>query len=301
MRKAQGSLEYLILIVAVLIVAALAVYLSSTSAGGQTDVAMVTSCKQAATTCKILLRTNANDPCNVCDVQCLDPRTGRDIFSNTDGCGAACSMCKEGDVAMMSQPVAAFDVPCCTYGRACTVDGSPSSDPILQLVGYDWVILGTALSGQTVQYTADALVGGYMSLTVTNSQGGTDSVEKTIVINAAPNPEITPKPIVNCQPILGGPTPAPVTPAPSPTGTYKSFCLSSGNNVDPDNSGVTYSWTCGNGQTGDGSMIICSYACPGLMGCTFQKTVTLTVTETGGCGETTTDTIICTESGCADA
>ncbi len=64
-----------------------------------------------------------------------------------------------------------------------TLNGSTSTDPDGPIATYSWLINGQTLSGQTISYTFTA-VGEYpIKLTVTDSQGQTDSIQKTVKVS----------------------------------------------------------------------------------------------------------------------
>jgi len=84
--EAQGSLEYLILIAAVLIVAGVTVLFISSSASGSKSSAMYSSCQQAAINCGAKHVLNPNDPCGFCNAQCVDPTSEMEIFPGAIKC-----------------------------------------------------------------------------------------------------------------------------------------------------------------------------------------------------------------------
>ncbi|MFH0986431.1 MAG: PQQ-binding-like beta-propeller repeat protein [Candidatus Micrarchaeota archaeon] len=68
--RAQGSLEYLIIIAAVIAVAAIVVlFLTGSSGTVNTDVSL---CKQAASDCSVEIATSPGSPCSYCDGVCGD-------------------------------------------------------------------------------------------------------------------------------------------------------------------------------------------------------------------------------------
>ncbi|MEM3411928.1 MAG: hypothetical protein QW735_01235 [archaeon] len=94
--KGQGALEYLVLIVAILVIAGVVVFLITSSGGAQSKTALFNSCKQAALECKLLRQGSPNDPCKVCDVQCVDS-SGKDIMAPWGGSAITC--CKKYNFA----------------------------------------------------------------------------------------------------------------------------------------------------------------------------------------------------------
>jgi hypothetical protein len=113
MAKAQGSLEYMIIIAVVLAVSAVVVtYMTNAMAGQKTSVS-ISSCKQAAIDCKSSKMLSPNDPCIACNTACKDSSgielfdgatycctAGRPdmIYPNSTGCGAGytTTTCSDG-------------------------------------------------------------------------------------------------------------------------------------------------------------------------------------------------------------
>ena len=89
--KAQGSLEYLIIIAAVLVVSGVAVmFMAGVTSSGKESV-MYSSCQEAATQCRLLRVANPNNPCLICEEQCKDPTSGVELFEGAEAC------CKAGN------------------------------------------------------------------------------------------------------------------------------------------------------------------------------------------------------------
>jgi len=98
--RAQGSLEYLIIVAAVLAVSAVVVVFVSGMFGSvKPD---VSKCKSAATMCANKMITTQNPSCSECDVACVDS-SGKDVMSGTPGGGLACYYCKHGKPTQISQ------------------------------------------------------------------------------------------------------------------------------------------------------------------------------------------------------
>lgn len=97
MRKGQGSLEYLIIIAAVLSISAIIVLFLTGFFQGQSEAAMFAQCKQAATSCRSAKLLTPNDPCTICEDQCVDFH-GNDLIAGIPTCveGSACWFCKQG-------------------------------------------------------------------------------------------------------------------------------------------------------------------------------------------------------------
>jgi len=86
MIKAQGSLEYLIIVAAVIAIAAVVVFTMSGILSSQSSSASIATCKQAAIDCKASRMLAPNDPCFSCDTACSNPATGKEIFAGAVYC-----------------------------------------------------------------------------------------------------------------------------------------------------------------------------------------------------------------------
>jgi len=100
--KAQISIEYLILIAAVLAITAIVVAMVTNVFSGQQSDVQYQMCRQAAASCALSLKTNSQAECSSCADQCMDVRDRTDIISRDDidvACkktDSACGMCKQG-------------------------------------------------------------------------------------------------------------------------------------------------------------------------------------------------------------
>ncbi|MEM3411929.1 MAG: class III signal peptide-containing protein [archaeon] len=93
--RAQGAMEYMIMITAVLVIASIIILFmtgvfKTTKSGGDIEL-----CKQAAARCQQARLTNPNDPCNFCDEACSS--NGVDILDKSGGSAIDC--CKLGNVS----------------------------------------------------------------------------------------------------------------------------------------------------------------------------------------------------------
>ncbi|GEM_PF-2474755 len=88
--KGQGSLEYLIIIAAVLLVSGIVVLVVTGSFGVQQNNVVYNACKQAAKECSLALSVDQAAKCDFCDSSCTDPTTNKEAFTN------AISWCKQG-------------------------------------------------------------------------------------------------------------------------------------------------------------------------------------------------------------
>jgi hypothetical protein len=73
MQKAQGALEYLIIIAAVLAISAVVVMFVTGAAGTGKSEALYGACQSAAAECKLLQKANPSNPCVICEESCADP------------------------------------------------------------------------------------------------------------------------------------------------------------------------------------------------------------------------------------
>jgi len=89
MKRAQGALEYLIIIAAVIGIAAVVVYTLSGVMSSKSSSVSISSCKQAATNCKASKLLSPNDPCIACASACKNQVTGVELFSGAATCCAA--------------------------------------------------------------------------------------------------------------------------------------------------------------------------------------------------------------------
>lgn len=92
--KAQGSLEYLLLVGAVLIIAGVAIVILIQSVSTKNTV-NYTQCQSAAKQCQFLLLIKSDYNCQTCDVECIDPATNAELFSG------AVNYCKQGQPEMI--------------------------------------------------------------------------------------------------------------------------------------------------------------------------------------------------------
>jgi len=90
--KAQGALEYLIIIAAVLGVSAIVVLFVSSVFSSQKSPISIAACKKAASECALYTATGVRTTCPDCLIACVDPTTGQDIFPG------ARYLCEKGNV-----------------------------------------------------------------------------------------------------------------------------------------------------------------------------------------------------------
>lgn len=93
MDKAQGALEYLVIVAAVLGIAAVIVAVISGMFASQKRRASLSECKSAASQCAEEMVTATNPPCNYCEDACK----GVDVAGNT----SAVDICKAGNTTQI--------------------------------------------------------------------------------------------------------------------------------------------------------------------------------------------------------
>ena len=85
-------------------------------------------------------------------------------------------------------PVAAFSVEC--SGLTCVFDGSGSSDADGEVVGYEWEVGGTTVSGAVHTFTFDSAGSHEVTLVVQDDRGGSGSVTQTVEVVAPQEPPV---------------------------------------------------------------------------------------------------------------
>lgn len=165
-------------------------------------------------------------------------------------------------------PTASYTNTC--SGLACAFDGSASSDPDGTIASHAWDFGdGTTGTGATANHTYGAAGTYTVKLTVTDNQGATGSVTKSITVGTSTN-----------QP-----------PRAAFTQTCQRFWLwrwcdfNGTTSADPDGTITSYAWEFGDGTTGTGATIRHFYNSGGA------KTVKLTVTDNQGATGSTTKTV----------
>jgi uncharacterized protein (UPF0333 family) len=92
MRKAQGALEYLIIIAAVLAIAAIVVLFLTGAFKGASSTGDVSKCKGAASQCATEIVTSTGATCSYCDTECA----GTGMVSTDPTYATAIDACKAG-------------------------------------------------------------------------------------------------------------------------------------------------------------------------------------------------------------
>jgi len=108
MKKAQATVEYMLIIAVVLIIVALTAFFVFDIFGKQTSEAQFSACRNAASTCNKnkVLYGNSYDCFKVCFDSCVDPNTEKDLLiGKPTDCydayhnlfdGSACGFCNAG-------------------------------------------------------------------------------------------------------------------------------------------------------------------------------------------------------------
>jgi len=88
MHRAQGSLEYLVIIGAVLAISATIIMLATSAFVGQQSSVNINACREAAAQCKAVHYSIPKDPCSQCNTACN--ASGKEVFTGAVTC------CKTG-------------------------------------------------------------------------------------------------------------------------------------------------------------------------------------------------------------
>jgi PKD repeat protein len=186
----------------------------------------------------------------------------------TDGDGQTDSTTQQ--IVVHALPVARFAVLTSgpTAGQPVSFDGSGSSDPTASIVSYVWTFGdGTTGTGATPRHTYTSYGTYTATLTVTDSNGLTNTVSQQVAVHAAP---------------LASFTFAPRRPV---EGAVVRFDASSSGDPEPGASIVSYAWSFGDGGVAAGAHPRHVYRRPG----TFR--VALTATASFGQSATTNQVI----------
>jgi len=113
MQKAQGSLEYLILIAVVLAIISVVTLIAINYVGSQQGKYSYNTCKNAAANCKAALAANPKDKCSYCDTECKNP-DGTDISTKASTC------CRMGKPDSVYEGATGDDCDACFSDSDCT-------------------------------------------------------------------------------------------------------------------------------------------------------------------------------------
>ena len=120
-KKAQGSLEYLIIIAAVISISAIVIFLVTGSAGNSEKNVLYSSCRQAAVECGLLHKANPNNTCQICDESCVDPRNGEELEQ------CIIKACKLGNSSIIYQGANISSLGACSVDSDCN-DSDPCTN-----------------------------------------------------------------------------------------------------------------------------------------------------------------------------
>jgi hypothetical protein len=136
--KAQGSLEYLIIIAAVLAIAAVTVTFMSGVFGTSSKSANIALCRQAAASCDNKLATGVSKSCPECEESCINPITRRDVIGGTIECGVGCLFCKQGKVFDVTgqSTTSTYNM---LYGGYSPITGHEQSGYAVSIDGIHWL------------------------------------------------------------------------------------------------------------------------------------------------------------------
>ncbi|MBI4214472.1 class III signal peptide-containing protein [archaeon] len=303
--KAQGSLEYLILIAVVLAVAAFVVLFVTGAFGGQQSSALLGNCRQAASTCKLFLLSSPNDPCVMCREQCQNPSTGLDLIKPSlnlrvsdcvKGDGSACGFCKAGDPAGIvlgggggdggggggtqnQQPTISVSSPSsCSLNSACAFTAS-AADADGTVSSIAWTCSFVSRTGAASDCAGQATVsqgGASYSVQTGGTNEGTISVTATATDNQGAQASA-----VGSARVIAGTTNQPPTLSVAPpsfcgVNTQCTFVASAS---DPEGGTVSISWTTCTLTRMSGNTLIRDI-CTGTVG-SGGTTYTVTPSNTG--------------------
>jgi len=155
MPRAQGAIEYLVIVAAVLTIAAIVTVFMSGLLSGQSSAVSINACKQASVDCKASRLLAPVDPCSQCIQACTDSK-GAEVFagaiyccntsqsnmiySGSPGCGGGTTTCSDGtalDTCKTTKPkycppgggqlTDTCSICGCPSGQVCTAGGTCSA------------------------------------------------------------------------------------------------------------------------------------------------------------------------------
>jgi len=161
MPKAQGSLEYMVIIAVVLAIAGITTLYMSGLLKGQSSQVSVATCKQASETCALSKMSSPNDPCLSCNNACISQTNGKEIFIGAIYC------CNH----TMSNLIYANSPGCYSYGSRADI----YLDPFNNLNGWTGQLSGscTNTGGWCINsgYTGTgAYIDSHSAYTITRAQ-----------------------------------------------------------------------------------------------------------------------------------
>lgn len=180
-----------------------------------------------------------------------------------------------GCTLLNSAPIASFDATTGSAPLVVQVNAATSFDPDGDSLTFAWDFGdGTFGAGISAAHTYPAIGQYVIKLTATDSQGQQSTTVQTIwVIEVSDLPE------------------ANFTASPSSGGTPLTVAFNAASSTDPNGSIKTYTWSYGDGGTGEGVSVIHSYAIEGTY------TAILTVTDDEGLSDTMSMLIVVINGG----
>jgi PKD repeat protein len=172
------------------------------------------------------------------------------------------------EVTILTPPTASFSYSptAPSTSEKVNFDASGSSDPDGTVVSYDWDFGdGTTASGESVTHSYSSSGEYTVELTVTDDDGGTDTVTRVVSVNEAPT--------------------ASFEYSPQSPSTSETVNFDASDSSDPDGNIQSYSWSFGDGTTAGGVTESHSYTS------SDEYAVTLTVTDDEGAVDTATQTV----------
>jgi len=201
------------------------------------------------------------------------------MLTVTDNDGATDSITKTINVTetLNQSPIASFTADP-TFGVApleVAFNASNSSDPDGSITSYAWDFKdGETGNGETISHTFSSIGSYNVMLTVTDNDGATDLITKTINVtetsNQSPTASFTADPTSGVAPL--------------------EVSFNASNSYDPDGSIISYAWDFKDGATGSGQTINHTFSSIG------SYNAELTVTDNEGATDSTAKTITVTET-----
>ncbi len=183
-------MEYLIIIAAVLIVAAVTTMLVTGTVGEQREDVLIEQCRSAATQCELQRRGDPDADCDFCEEQCVD-QEGEEIFEGaidccklgmdeeiyigSDGCGDLIEVTADFSHDPLN-PTAGSEVE--------FTDQSTVNHPDYDIVDWEWDFGdGGTSSQQNPTHTYDSEGTYTVELQVWDEEGNTDTTQETLEVS----------------------------------------------------------------------------------------------------------------------
>jgi subtilisin family serine protease len=214
---------------------------------------------------RAVLDTTARDTSNL---QCGGTAANNNVFGEGRLDAHEAVRVASGGTPPPPPPTASFTFSCNNATLTCTFDGSGSSSPGGTITNWDWAFGdGTTGSGQVVTHAYAAGGVFQVTLTVTDSNGGTDTDTQQVVVGAAQPPT------------------AAFTHSCSAFFIWLICSFNGSGSSSPNGQIVSWSWSFGDGTTGSGQTVSKLYTGLGPFN------VTLTVTDNLGLTDSVTNQV----------